>query len=111
MGFNATVVIGLDQLYWIETDPNFGKSLSLSVMQCGGRGEARPGPHGTMVVEMHHADQLVPVIVGGNSGTVIPAYVGINPNESNEATNLRVLKEMARVLGYRVSKVPKKRSQ
>jgi hypothetical protein len=33
MGFNATVVIGLDQLYWIETDPNFGKSLSLSVMQ------------------------------------------------------------------------------
>jgi hypothetical protein len=106
MGFNATVVVCLDQISSIENDPQFGREFSMAVLDCNGRNRKIYGPHGIMVVETHHADHLVPVIVGGNTGTVIPAYVGIDPNETNDSTNVRVLKEMARVLGYRVSKIP-----
>jgi hypothetical protein len=110
MGFNATVVVCLDQLHEIDNDPKFGPAFSQAVLQCSGRNKAIYGPHGIVVVETHHADHLVPVIIGGNTGRVIPAYVGINPNEYDEATNIRILKDMARVLGYRVSKIPTKES-
>ena len=110
MGFNATVVVCLDQLDSIEKDPDFGKNLSLAVMQCNGRNNPIYGHHGIVVVETHHADHLVPVIVGGNTGIVIPAYVGINPDDTPENRNLKILKTIAQVLGYRISKIPKKRS-
>ncbi|MCK9567493.1 hypothetical protein M0R72_00925 [Candidatus Pacearchaeota archaeon] len=102
MGFNSTVIVCLDQLDSIEKDPGVGQSLALAVYRSSISNRPIDGPHGMMVVETHHADHLVPVIVGGNSGTVIPVYIGINPNEAREETNIRVLKEMARVLGYRV---------
>ena len=106
MGFNATVVICMDQLSSIEADPRFGSDLAHAILKCSGRNIPIYGSHGTMVIEAHQANHLVPVIVGGNTGTVIPAYVGIDPNEKSEDTNVRILKEMARVLGYRVSKIP-----
>jgi hypothetical protein len=111
MGFNATVVVCLDQLDSIERDPQFGKNLGLAILRCNSMPDhcGIYGPHGTMVVEAHHADHLVPVLVGGNTGVVIPAYVGINPNEKEHETNVRMLKEMARILGFRISKIPEKK--
>ena len=109
MGFNATVVVCLDQLSSIEEDSQFGKSLSLDILRCSSSpNHCIYGHHGATVVEVHHADHLVPVLVGGNTGVVIPAYVGINPDEKDHETNIRVLKEMARVLGFRISKIPTK---
>lgn len=108
MGFNATVVVCLDQLDFIEKDPHFGKELSLAILNCSSRGSGANAPHGVRVVEVHHADHLTPVIVGGNTGVLIKAYIGIDSNESIDDSNVRMLKEMARVLGYRVSKLSKK---
>jgi hypothetical protein len=105
MGYNATVVVCLDQLHSIKEDPNFGDGLSQSILKVTNRG-VQEGPHGTVVVEAHHADYLVPVIVGGNYGRVMPGLIGIDSNEHVDATNVRVLKEMAKELGYRVSKIP-----
>lgn len=106
MGYNATVVVCLDQLHYIEKDTNFGRELALSILKVNNRG-VQDGPHGTVVVESHHADRLAPVIVGGNYGRVIPAYIGVDSNEAIESTDVRVLKAMADFLGYRVIKKPK----
>ena len=108
MGFNATVVVCLDHLDSIEKDTQFGRGLSNAIIECSVINTPIDGPHGSVVIEAHHADHLVPVIVGGNTGRVIPAYVGIDPNKSIDDSNLRILKDMARVLGYRVSKISKR---
>jgi hypothetical protein len=84
MGFNATVVVLLDQLDRIEKDPEFGKKLAQairyrSMVPRGPNEKDHPGyrPLGdeatgqTQVIEVHHADYQVVVAVGGNSGQVL----------------------------------------
>ena len=80
MGFNTTVVIFNDALGFIEEDEAFGNRLARGVRAvCGARGPQRigagRGPYGSadaaLVVETHHADEIVSVAVGGNSGEVI----------------------------------------
>jgi hypothetical protein len=73
MGFNATVVVLLDQLDRIERDPNFGKQLADAIRHKS----ARPNEDHqyvvgqTQVIEVHHADNQVVVAVGGNTGQVL----------------------------------------
>jgi hypothetical protein len=105
MGLNATVVVNLDRLNQIEEDPAFGKELSRAIQDQTPFEGVTDGPHGTRVVFVHHSSCLAPILVGGNTGMAIPAFTRINPNETDEETKIQVLKKMARVLGYRVSKV------
>lgn len=74
MGFNATVVILVDQLSSIERDPEFGKKLAAAVRHRSsyGRREDHPYVTGqTQVIEVHHADHQMVVAVGGNTGQVL----------------------------------------
>lgn len=73
MGYNATVVVLVDQLSAIENAPNFGKQLADAVRaklnDPNGRYGREPYVAGqTQVIEVHHADQMVVVAVGGNTG-------------------------------------------
>jgi hypothetical protein len=110
MGFNATVVICLDHLESIRTSQNFGAVLTQCILDKS-FGAKYPIylPNGVVVVEVHHASGLVPVLVGGNTGKVIPVFVPINPDETAEETNIKVLKEMASALGYQIRKAPKRK--
>jgi hypothetical protein len=76
MGFNATVVVLVDQLSAIENAPNFGKQLADAVRaklnDPNERHIRAPYVAGqTTVIEAHHADHMMIVAVGGNTGRVI----------------------------------------
>lgn len=82
MGYNATVVVLLDRLSEIEADPEFGRKLADAVRYQASFAGAKRGQPGwqrlgnetvgqTQVVEVHHADYSVVVVVGGNTGRVL----------------------------------------
>ena len=73
MGFNATVVVLLDQLDRIENDPYFGKQLADAIREKSSRPhhDHRYVAGQTQVIEVHHADGMMIVAVGGNTGRVI----------------------------------------
>jgi hypothetical protein len=76
MGFNATVVVLVDQLSTIEKTPDFGKQLADAVRQRLNDPNDRYGraPYvagQTQVIEAHHADNMMIVAVGGNTGQVL----------------------------------------
>jgi hypothetical protein len=76
MGFNATVVILVDQLSAIEAAPNFGKQLADAVRHklndpTDRYGRAPYVAGQTTVVEAHHADGMMIIAVGGNCGKVL----------------------------------------
>jgi hypothetical protein len=88
MGFNATVVVLLDQLHVIERDPEFGKKLADAIRYRSTLSQEidHPGTLGfrhfgaeatgqTQVIEVHHADGQVVTTVGGNTGRVL-GYAG-----------------------------------
>jgi hypothetical protein len=112
MGFNTTVVIMNDSLGAIANDPTFGKSLAEAVVQ---RKEDVPaysyvdgkirGVHcnAATVIESHHADGTAIVAVGGNMGVKLDEvwYVG---NIWTEEGKLKIIKQMADNMGYRLVK-------
>jgi len=117
MGFNTTVVILNDSLGAIENDPSFGKNLAQAITQRSGDvpaysyrdGEVR-GVHcnAATVIESHHADGTAIVAVGGNIGEKLDEvwYVG---DIWTEEGKLKILKQMADNMGYRlVKKAPRK---
>lgn len=85
MGFNATVVILLDQLESIRRDPDFGKKLAQAVIDKANRpNEDHSYITGQVqVVEVHHADNQMVVAVGGNTGQVL-GYGGSYRNSPDE---------------------------
>lgn len=110
MGYNATVVVMLDALHEIEKDKDFGSKLSRAITEANSRNEKRDISSGcnanaATVIETHHADHLVPVLMGGNYGYPIKD-VYMSYSEYNDEEKL--LKRLAEKLGYRVSKKPSK---
>jgi len=78
MGYNTTVVILNDALSDIASDPEFGRRLADAIngLRAGTpENVAAHGKHGihcnaAIVIESHHADYDVTVVVGGNRGRV-----------------------------------------
>ena len=79
MGYQATIIIHVDALNSISNDKNFGKKLSDAILK-----KANTGPQGEQtvrfnsrsqsagaVIEVHHADEMVLVESGRNTGRVI----------------------------------------
>lgn len=90
MGYNTTVVVYNDALGDIENDPEFGKNLAIAVREAWNLGRnlrgngyhdtvnIRAGNHANaaVVVETHHADEMVVVAVGGNMGQRVMSLYG-----------------------------------
>ncbi len=103
MGFNATVVVLADALQEIRTDPDFGKNLAAAIQKVANNGKPITigvGNHGNPVevVEVHHADMMKAIVVGGNCGIDL-GYVG-GYRSSPEA----MLKQLASEMGFNISK-------
>ncbi|MGF6434359.1 hypothetical protein ABIE91_009579 [Bradyrhizobium elkanii] len=76
MGYNATVVVLVDQLDRIEKTPDFGKQLADAIRaklnDPSERHISAPYVAGqTQVIETHHADHMMVVAVGGNTGQIL----------------------------------------
>jgi len=103
MGFNTTVVVLNDALHEIEKDLTFGKKL-VDAIRCRERGVlyrqvSSNGHCGVAtVIEEHHADEMIAVAVGGNTGLVL-GHCG------SYATSMeQMLKNLATEMGYRLVK-------
>ncbi len=105
MGYNTTVVVLNDALSNIENDKDLGKKLKSAVLGMSLAG-AKPidipaGNHcnALLVVETHHADQVVPVLVGGNYGQPLTGtYVRWN----DDNPELSLLKALAEKHGFQL---------
>lgn len=110
MGMNTTVVIYNDALSQIEKDRNFGKKLADAIRNngcaCTGPVQFFAGhaPAG-VVVETHHADFDVLVLVGGNTGE----DMGIVYPQGDESKEVRVARSLAEENGYHLRRNPTKR--
>ncbi len=102
MGSNTTVVVLNDALNQIENDPDFGKNLARAILtNYRGGGNVPSGGHvnAATVIETHHADANVVIVVGGNRGEVLVGGYA-HYRASAEETAVTVLKQ----LGYTVYK-------
>jgi hypothetical protein len=109
MGYNTSVLILNDALGSLREDKDFGDRLAsaISGLSVNREKDVRIGNHvnGCRVIETHHADNLVPILVGGNMGYVIE---GTYINWSSGSMELDLLHELAIKHGFRLSKKPKK---
>lgn len=71
MGFNSVLLVLNDRLHEIEHDPEFGKKVARAIRAHSWPGEQPYITGQTQVLSVHHADTLVVVAVGGNTGRVI----------------------------------------
>lgn len=103
MGLNTTVVILNDTLNDIENDREFGKNLAIAIQQ--GDKYVQAGRYGraAQVVETHHADIKVVVVVGGNTGELLHGGYA-NYRNSAEETAVQVLKDLGYVV-YKRNKI------
>jgi len=105
MGFNSTVLVINDGLDQIEKDDEFGKKVGDGIRRLGptmGKGiEISSGNHANpaKVLETHHADETAIIAIGQNCGTVLFRLWGCHHKEEDK---LRLVKEMANELGYRL---------
>lgn len=111
MGWNATVVILVDQLQSIERDPDFGKKLADAVRHKlndpNGRYGREPYVTGqTRVVEAHHADHMVAVAVGGNTAHVLGFAGGYAADPDDLIKNLNQSRLMRKRLAKETASLP-----
>jgi hypothetical protein len=110
MGFNATVVVLLDALHEIDKDPEFGHKLASAISKKSIRKgiidvSALNHVNAASVIETHHADRLVPVLVGGNIGAVVEGVSISYRDGDTELRDIVLLRALAAKLGYRISKI------
>ena len=121
VGHNATGVVMVDALHEIAEDPQFGKKLASAVRNIAAYGSwlrdsdrCRPdvsaGCHvnAATVIEVHHSDTLVPVLMGGNSGYKIDD-VYLSYCQYGEDGEIALMRQLAEKHGFRVSKKPEKK--
>ena len=113
MGYNTTVVVHNDSLGSIEKDPEFGKNLAkavlrLSVTERGKMVDVRAVNHcnAAEVIETHHADHQVLVMVGGNMGQEFGYAGSWRLDAKKPEDRLTVLRNLADAEGYTLRKKP-----
>lgn len=111
MGYNTTIVLLNDALSSIEGDLNLGKKLRDATLKMSLAGQkpvdVSAGNHcnALLVVETHHADQMVPILVGGNYAHVVDkTYVKWNNDKMEED----LLRQLADKHGYTLRKKSKR---
>jgi hypothetical protein len=114
MGWNTTVVIMNDGIDAIGADPEFGAKLRRAVIGFRVHG-ARDVPAGNhcnpcRVIEQHHADDIIAVAVGGNTGQILGYIGGYTLDLTTENGQRNALEALASKYGYRLTKKPHKGS-
>jgi len=111
MGWNTSLMIMNDALNSLETDKDFNRKLHSAILRMGGSPQ-RPidvaiGGHvnGCLVIESHHADQCIPILVGGNHAWPIEKC---SVRWSAADPEKMLLEALAKKHGYTLRKVPKK---
>lgn len=109
MGFNTTIVVLNDALEHIARTPDFGKRLRDAILMQYATDEPLDIPvqgyaNPATVIEQHHADTTSVVAVGGNCATILGTTSGWRHGDQKD--QIRILKDLADKLGYRISKKP-----
>jgi hypothetical protein len=108
MGYNTSVIILNDALGQLKEDREFRPRLADGISKLSIRRpqDVRIGQHvnACHVLETHHADQMLPILVGGNFGRVIEStYV----RWSSEEMELDLLQQLAKKHGYTLRRTKK----
>jgi hypothetical protein len=103
MGFNTTIVLMNDALSSIAEEPELGPRLYDAVLRLVAKKgsvdvPARGFCNALTVVETHHADSLVPVLVGGNMAIVLDRW----SNWDSKDPELDLLRNLAVKRGFRL---------
>ena len=112
MGYNSTIVVMNDSLHAIAEDKEFGQKLASAIQKLSlGRGsvDVSAGCHvnAATAIESHHADFMVPVLVGANYGRELKeGSVGWSHDEVDQ--EIQMLRQLAEKHGFRLTKKPKK---
>lgn len=112
MGYNTTVVVMNDSLHAIQDDPDFGKKLVGAIMKKTITRDpidvsALGHCNAATVIETHHADCMVPVLVGANMGReLVDGCVGWGHDEV--AQEIQMIRQLAEKHGFRLTKKAKK---
>lgn len=106
MGFNSTIMILNDNLHRIKDDPDFGKKVYDAV--CGFGHEDSTFDYQCKVLGVHHADNEMVFVVGGNTGQEVGygAHWSERLDMRKEEDKVQLLKNMADRLGYSLRKKP-----
>ena len=112
MGFNTSAVILNDALSNIAEDTTIGRKIASGVnkLSLGDGGvDVSAGGHCNAIrlVETHHADGLVPILVGCNSGRALD--LAVHWTTKDEELEERLLRRLAEKLGYTVHRKPKRK--
>ena len=110
MGWNTSAVILNDTLSNIEADKDLGKKIADGILQLsyGKPVDVAAGNHCNAIylVEQHHADGLVPVLVGGNYG--VPLSPMLHWSTKEEELEMQLLLRLAEKCGYTLRRKPRR---
>lgn len=104
MGYNATVMVLLDELGSIERDPEFGAKLAAAIKAKAVDPQMTADLAGASVVEVHHADNTTLVTVGGNVGIMQLEHFGYCHH--HPVMQEKLLSAWADKLGFNLVKKP-----
>lgn len=106
MGFRTIVALSNDLSSDWGNDPNLGRKIS-ALASYGHDHNGEASVIGLTLVECTHADTQSLIIADGYSASPI-TYSNWHKGQTNEARDLELLKNLAAIHGYRISKIPKK---
>ena len=109
MGFRTVVVLNNDRASEWENDPELGRKIFLAASaKSSGYGDRHPFFYGD-AVEQVHADTQSLIVCDGYSGKVV-AQSYWRRDDTDEATELRLLQELAEKHGFNLHKKAQKKA-
>lgn len=104
MGMRTIVALNNDRSSDWERDPDLGRKIMIMAASRGER-DLEASRIDLTLVECEHMDTQSLIVADGYSAKAI-AFSHWRRDDTNEARDLRLLKELADRLGYRISKKP-----
>lgn len=110
MGYQTLVIINNDKLHEVEKE-FFGARLYGAILKVADNRPPADVCGGTAtVIESHHRDFYRVAIIGGGTATMC-GESGHFTNPSDQDMKIQALRDMARSLGFSVSKLRKKKGE
>lgn len=106
MGYRTVVMLDNDFAHEWGNDPELGKKIA-HAMNSSPAQDRSVGNYGS-VVECVHADVQTLAILDGYTFFDRVSVKSWSRNESDQERNLKLLKEFAESMGYRLTKIPTK---